>query len=128
MSSWRTKPIIVRSSSTEHLSNGTAVTQSGGLSPNDKQALRHALSNPVGPQAMQHDNNNDQKRKLHLPTFNLISSSTPNSPQSSPLMQRANQFSAKTPSELNPKQTANLFQLDGRKRSLSYSNFSNFYD
>jgi len=132
LSGWRTKPVIIKSSSTENLNNVTLATSNStgrkALSPNDIQALRHVLSDPAGPQEMQRDVSKGQKAKLHLPTFNLISSSTPSSPQASPLMQRANHFIAKSPSELNTKQSANLFQLDGRKRSLSYSNFSNFYD
>uniref|UniRef100_A0A7M5X9K3 Uncharacterized protein n=1 Tax=Clytia hemisphaerica TaxID=252671 RepID=A0A7M5X9K3_9CNID len=125
---WKTKPVVIKASSSEnlhHSSPNTSTHQSIREIPyNDKEQLKRVLSSPA-PQL--------NPARLRLPSLNLIgSSSTPNSPQASPLMQRASRLAPvgtqQNDTTNKEKHSANMFQIDGRKRSVSYSNFSNFYE
>lgn len=62
----------------------------------------------------------NQQNHLHIPTIITTSASHPNSPLSSPILPRVSRFFNASSSGIDC--------IDGRKRSMSFSNFSNFYD
>eukprot|EP00111_Clytia_hemisphaerica_P008731 TCONS_00025521-protein len=64
---------------------------------------------------------------LQIPTIVTTSSTNPASPAASPLLQRSSRFLAGL-SGNGTQFNANQFTFNGRKRSMSHSDFSNFYD
>lgn len=73
-------------------------------------------------------NNKPMLTTLQIPTIITSSASNENlhSPASSPLLKRASFLSGLSGNMMT--NDANTFHLNGRKRSISHSEFSNFYE
>ena len=136
----------------KHLVDGTLKSKS--TSDLHKQAAAHTAISKDGPAQHNHFMNAPPKpptvalngnTTLQIPTITTTSTSNPSSPAASPLLQRSSRFLAGLSGNPNlaglsgnsnitglssntTQLTANQFTLDGRKRSMSYSEFSNFYE
>ena len=73
---------------------------------------------------------NSKPTTLQIPTIITSSASNENlhSPASSPLLKRASFLSGLSGNPNTTTNKVNQFHLSGRKRSISHSDFSNFYD
>ena len=175
---WKTKPFLVKTTPNidEHHSAEHSYADKNVPEINVEVSVKHSVFpsyhggvgiEKISPRILHHsDCQHDHHQNLHedmlgpkikLPLLNLISStststsSAPNSPVSSPLMQRARRLLVAQPQSSREPQKhqydqdghqirtvngddglrhhpANVYQVDGRKRSVSYSNFSNFYE
>lgn len=139
-SDWKTKPVLVKTTAPLNESE-----------PHDNLKNDNKPSHSKSTSSLHHLQQQNVEKRMKLPVFNISSSFSPahNSPASSPLMQRARCLapssekyeSSKAESHHNNNNgvgqdnfkeklshPANVFQVNGRKRSVSYSNFSNFYE
>ena len=117
------KQQISKSKSTSHLPDTTQMPQQIGENflkiPGQQGSLMNSTSptsSPILPRAF-----------LNLPTIQTTSVSNPNSPVSSPVSSPVPQRSSKILCVQNTLQSSQSNCLQ-RKRSLSFSDFSNFYE
>jgi hypothetical protein len=109
---------LVQKQAVEKASPNSAVFKDGGMI----QQSTILTSAPPQPPTIA-----AQPHTLQLPHIITTSSSNPSSPASSPLLQRSSKFLSGLSGNTIAINTDN-FRLEGRKRSMSFSDFSNFYE